>query len=258
MSSTRAPLPRPLPGWVVAAVSLFVVFHFFAVTAHVLGARSGPWLVPGIGPSPAEPPPFVGEQIKLATSRFYLQPLRLASDYHYMSNRVDMPQVELEAILRDEKGNVMQTLSFPSAKDNPWVRQRHALLAEQLGGDMPVPIPRGEMIPAKGQETEKLTVWYPPSPQEKKLVLRETEQHLVKDLIKDPSMQLSRPRDWTLLAARSYARYLCRKHGAASVTLVRKSNDPIMPALLFLPDELIPPGTFDTLASQFEEYRREN
>jgi hypothetical protein len=242
---------------VTVVVSIFVVVHFLAIGVHVLGARSGPWLVPGIGPSPAEGPPFTTDLNQRAT-RFYLEPLRLTGDYHYLSNRLDMPQVQFEAILRDDKGNVTQKLQFPDPKANAWVRHRQALLAEALGGDMPVMLPRGEMIPAKGKEAERITVWYPPSPDEKKLILRETEQHLVKDLIKGPDMQLSRPRDWSLIVARSYARYLCRTHGAASVTIVRNSRDPIMPAFLFLPEEAIMPGTFDTLASQFEEYRRDN
>jgi hypothetical protein len=257
MFTKRIAPARRLPGWVVAVVSLWIVAHFFAIGVHVLSARSGPWLVPNIGPSTAEGPPFATELSK-ETTRYYLQPLRMTSDYHYASNHVDSPAVYFEAKLKDDNGNVTQTLQFPAAKENAWLRHRHAVLAEGLGGDVPIPMPRGEMIPAKGQEAERVLLWYGADPKEKKLDLIEKEQHLIKDLFKDPSMQLSKPRDYTLLLARSYARYLCRKHGAASVQIVRYSRDPIMPALLFLPAEAIPPGTFDSLVSQFEEYRREN
>jgi hypothetical protein len=251
----RAPLARPLPGGVVVFASLFVVFHFFAINMYILAAPSGPWLVPGFGPSPALGPPFASELSK-ATTEYYLQPLRMAGNYHYSSNHVDMPSIVFEARLRDERGDVFKTLQFPSPKDNFWLRHRHAILAEGLGGDVPIPLPRGEMIPAQGQATQTLKLWYPADPQEKKLAIRETEQHLVKDLFKDPGMQLARPREWTLLLARSYARYLARAYGAASVQIIRNSRDPVMPALLF--GETVPPGTFETLVSQFEDYRRDN
>ncbi len=255
MVSIRPPLSRPLPLWAVAGLSLLILFHFTAVVVHVLAASSGPWLVPGLGPSEALGPAFAS-QIRQVTTDYYLQPLQLASEFHYASNRVDLPHVYFEARLKDDKGDV-ETLRFPGPKDSAAVRYRYRLLAEGLGGDIPIQMPRGEMIPAKGQENEKVILWYPPEPREKRLTLIEKEPHLVKDLVKDPGMELARPRKWTLLLAQSYARYLCRKHGAVSVELSRHSRNPIMPAMLFLPEDATMPGMFDTLVSQFEEYRCE-
>jgi hypothetical protein len=51
-------------------------------------------------------------------------------------------------------------------------------------------------------------------------------------------------------------RHLCREHGAASAELTRLSRQPIMPVVLFAEEP--PAGTFDTLVSTFEEYRRDN
>jgi hypothetical protein len=252
------PLPKTLPSSIVAVLSLCVVGHFFAVGAHVLAARSGPWLVPNFfTPSMAEGPTFA-TMIDQTTYRYYLQPLGMTGDFSYTSDRVDQPDVYFEARLRNEHGEVVKKLRFPSPEDSVWLRQCYSLLAEGLGGDAPVPVQQMVQIPAPGQESPRIKVWNPPVPMEKKLVLLETEQHKVKSLMKDPSMQLSKPREWTLLLARSYARHLCRQEKVASVELVRYSRDPIMPVVLLMPGDRMPAGTFDTLESQFEVYHREN
>jgi hypothetical protein len=258
MQPKRPLLAKPLPGWVVVLVSLFVVFHFLALGAHVLSARTGPWLVPSMGiPSMAEPPAFAA-LVDQRTREYYLRPLGLIGDYTYASDRGDMPEVYIEARLRNEQGDLIKTIRLPDKTDNAWLRQRHALLALGLGGDMPVPVQQMVQIPAPGQQSPKIKLWQPAGPMEKKLVLHETEQHLVKGLMKDPTMQLSRPREWTLLLARAYARYLCGQVKAASVELVRFHRDALSPVLLVLPGDQIPPGTFDTFESQFEVYTREN
>src|SRR5581483_3884133 len=97
--------------------------------------------------------------------------------------------------------DLVKTVRFPGPADNAWVRQCHALLAEGLGGDLPVPVVQMVNIPAPGQESQKVTVWYPPVPTEKKVVLKQTEQHQLKTLVKDPGMPLYRPREWAQLLA---------------------------------------------------------
>jgi hypothetical protein len=66
---------------------------------------------------------------------------------------------------------------------------------------------------------------------------------------------LSRPSDWSLLLARSYLRYLCQKHNAHSAELVRHSQEPVMPALMFSPEQ--PPETFVETQSNFGDLRRD-
>jgi hypothetical protein len=52
-----------------------------------------------------------------------------------------------------------------------------------------------------------------------------------------PEANLLRPTDWVLLLADSYARHLCREHGAARVELIRHSRSPISPVILVLPEQ---------------------
>ena len=41
------------------------------------------------------------------------------------------------------------------------------------------------------------------------------------------------PSPWSLLLARSYARHLCRLHGAHSAELTRHSRQPVSPEMMF-------------------------
>lgn len=245
--STRRP-PPPLPGWLVRVGSLAVAGHLFALGALVLAAPSGPWPSP-FGASVAIGPTFAG-QIEQVTTRYYLQPLRMTHNYHFLSNRPDTTAALFEARVKDDRGNEIATVRVPAAGDSPWVRARHTLLAQGLANDEPVQAPRGEVIPAPGRRMAKVTLWDAPpggGPQ----VLREVDLHLV-----PKDRPVSRPADWALLLARSYQRHLARRYGGATVELSRHSRSPVVPALLFLDEP--PPGTFDTLVSQFGEYRREN
>lgn len=254
--------PRPLPGALLLAASLFVAFHLLAVAILALAAPSGPWPTP-FGVSQALGPPFAG-RLSEVTTRYYLTPLRMTHNYHFLSNRPDAPEVAFEVKLKDADGVVRETLRFPPTRehprraesgwfdDNPWLRQRYALLALALGDDEPLPPPRGEEVPAPGQRASRVKVWKMDGPNSASLL--EVEQHLLKDVFKQQP-EVYRPRDWSLLLARAYQRHLARAHGAASVELVRFRRQAVMPALLFL--EQTPPGTFDTQTSTFEEYHRE-
>lgn len=258
----KPPAPRPLPGALLLAASLFVAFHLFALVVLVLSAPSGPWPTP-FGMSQALGPPFAG-RVSEVTTRYYLTPLRMTHNYHFLSNRPDVPDVAFEVKLKDESGAVRETLYFPPSKDqprrdgsawlydNPWLHQRYVLLAQALGDDEPVAPPRGEEIAAPGKQASRVKVWKMDGP--RSASLREVESHLLKDLFKEQP-EVYRPREWSLLLARAYLRHLAREQGAATAELVRSRRQPIMPALLFL--EQAPPGTFDTQTSTFEEYHRE-
>jgi hypothetical protein len=238
---------RPLPRWLTLGASGLIAFHLFTVVVLVLSAPSGPWPAP-FGVSQAIGPPFAG-QIAEVTTRYYLRPMCLTHNYHFLGNRPDVPDVFVNARLKDEAGHTLEKLEIPSTGDNPFLRYRHALLAQALAGDEPVEVPRGEVIPAPGQQMRKITVWNPTGPNT--LELRQMPVHLV-----PRDQPVSQPSPWSLILVRSYQRYLVRRSGAAAVELVRHSRQAVMPALLFLPEP--PRGTFDTLISTYEEYRRED
>jgi hypothetical protein len=60
-----------------------------------------------------------------------------------------------------------------------------------------------------------------------------------------------RPSEWSLILARSYGRYLCRTHGAASAEIVRHTREPVPPAVLF--GQETPPAVFNDLVANFGE-----
>jgi hypothetical protein len=247
MSAKRPLPPRPLPGWLILAATALVAFHLLAISVHVLAAPSGPWWVNPIGPSQALGPMFAGK-IEQVTTRYYLQPLQMTHNYHFLGNRPDAPGIFVEVRLKDASGRLIDTVRFPSAKDNPWLKVRHTMLAAHLGDDEPVQAQGPEQIAAPGHKAKTVKIWEGVAPN--KTVLHDVQTHLVP---KGPPV--FKPRDWSLILARSYARNLCREYGAASAEVTRHSRPPIMPAILFL--EEAPPGTFDTLVSTFEEYHSE-
>lgn len=247
MSIKRPLPPRPLPRWLVVGASVLVAFHFFAIGIHVLAAPSGPWLSP-FGPSQAIGPIFAG-RIDDVTRPYYLRPLHMTHNYHFIGNRPDAHGIALEVRLKDAQGHLIDTVRIPSQHENLWLRQRHDVMVSQLGEDEPVQLPGSVQIPAPGKAPETKKIWDPTGPNQ--TVLRAVEVHMI-----PKNQPMYRPRDWSQLVARSYARQLCRQYGAASAELIRHSRPPVQPSLLFI--EQPPPGTFDTLVSTFEEYHHEN
>jgi hypothetical protein len=240
MSAKRAFSPRPLPTWLMWVASGLIALHLFAVGILVLAAPSGPWPTP-FGPSQALPPAFAGRISDVSTA-YYLRPLHMMHNYHFMSNRPDQTAIFFEVRLKSEAGEVVKTLRFPEKGANAWVKQRQELLAQGLGDDEQVQAPRGEVIPAPGQKMERVPIWEPVG--ENQFALREVELHLI-----PKDRPVFRPREWSVLLVRSYLRHLCREYGAASAELTRHSRQAVMPALLYLP--AAPPGTYDTLQSTF-------
>jgi hypothetical protein len=248
MSSQRPLPPRPLPSWLVLGVSLFIAFHLFAVGMHVLAAPSGPWLSP-FGPSTAIGPIFAG-RIDEVTRPYYLRPLHMTHNYHFIGNRPDAPGIEIEVRLKDADGRLIKTVRFPTDQDNLWLRQRHTIMAAQLGDDEPVQAPGAVPIPAPGKAAETKKIWDPSPAGPNQMTLRAVPVHLI-----PKNQPVFRPRDWSQITARAYARHLCRENGAASAELVRRSRQPVQPSVLFMPEP--PANTFDTLVSTFEEYPHE-
>ncbi|MCC6421814.1 MAG: hypothetical protein IT429_26655 [Gemmataceae bacterium] len=246
MSPPASGAPRPLPTWLVVAGSAAIVFHLGTVATRALSAQSGMWFVPNFGPSMAEPPTFA-KVIDEVTNRNYLYPLKMTHDYHFPSNRPALPGIEFEARFKDRDGKLV-TLKFPDAKANPWVRHRQHVLAAALGNDIPVQPPQGEVIAAPGQEVRQVQIW--DIGPEGALQLKTVPEHLV-----PRNRPVARPNEWALLLARAYARYLAREYGAASVEIVRRSQDPIPPGVMFAP--VAPPANaFPVLVANFGELPR--
>jgi hypothetical protein len=259
MSDLPGPTPMALPRWIVAVVSVGVVLHFAALAVHVIAVPSGPWVVPPpVGVTMCDPPTFI-QPIARLVGPAYIMPLRFANNYHFQTNRPEIVDVAFEVRLKDRHGVVTKRW-FPDPEANFAVRFRQSLLAQELAQDMPVTLPRTEVIPPKGGRVPVVSYWDMPEksavPDKQKktedyeMRLVEMPQHLA-----PKSRELFKPRDWSLLLARSYMRYLIRHtDGAASAELVRVVKNTVLPENMILDEPL--PGTFQPSASNFGEVKR--
>jgi len=242
MPHSMADAVSPLPRWLVVLASLAIVAHLVAIGGRVLSAQSGPW-VTQMGPSQAVAPEFA-QEIDRVCSPSYLKPLRMTHDYHFPSNRPELPGVYFEAILKDEAGKVTKTIRFPDDRENFWIRQRQLLLARALADDIPVQPPPGEAIAAPRQQAPSVEIW-DLSP-DKTLRLRSVPEHLV-----PRDHPVFRASEWSKILARAYGRYLCRVHGAASAQVFRHTKEPMLSGALLV-DEASP----EELVAAFEEVKR--
>ncbi|MCS6975913.1 MAG: hypothetical protein NZM31_02730 [Gemmatales bacterium] len=231
----------PLPRWMTVIGSLVLGFHLMALLILVLAAPSGPWPTP-FGADMALAPWFAGKLNDFFLP-YYLKPLKLTHNYHFLTNRTSTTGVYFTAKLRDAKGEVFLTVEVPDANANAFVRHRQSLLARGLGDDQPVPPMMGESVAAPNQQVNRIKIWDMADGKPRELILREIPEHLVpRDR---PVMKTS---DWTELLVRSYVRYLARRYQAGSVEIVRHSQEPIPPAAL-IGD--FPAQAFDELISNF-------
>jgi hypothetical protein len=234
----------PVPRWLIIVGSVAIVFHLSAVIVGALAAPSGPW--PSMeGRSMATPPQFAFSIQQQLTG--YLKAVHMTHNYHFADNNPSMPGIYFEARLKDDKGAEIATLKFPDDNANRWLRHRQLLLARVLGDDQPAMPPQSESVPAPGQKVPTIEVWEMVEPQ--KLKLETKPQHLL------PRNQMSiRPSEWSMLAVKSYARYLGRTHGAKTVEIIRHSKDPYPPMVLYTDN--LPQGAFEELVSNFGELPR--
>lgn len=247
MPKAPPPSTRPLPGWLVLVGSVLVAFHFFAILMHVLAAPSGPWMT-RFGPDTAVGPFFAqGPNERLRP--YYLLPLKMTHTYHFATNRPEVMGVFFEVRLKDRQGKPMATMRFPDREANFWVRHRQAILAQSLAADVPVQPRPGEAIPAPGQKAPTVTIWEP-VPDERMLRLETIPEHKI-----PRNRPVERPSELSLVLARSYARYVCRKYGAASAELVRRTRPAILSGIVLI--EPLPPDVFEDLACNFGEHEVE-
>ncbi len=235
--------PKPLPKGLVVAGSVAIALHLIALVTLVLAAPSGPWPTQ-FGSSPSIPPPFVQGPNNFFVE-VYWRPLRMTHNYHFISNRPEQPAVRFEVKLKDALGQI-QTRVFPDPKANFWVRQRQELLAQKLMEDSQVQPPTTEVVPGVNQPMPTKKVWQ--GEPGKPLVLDDVPIHLI-----PRDRPVFEPSQWSQVVAKSYMRFLCRKHGAAGAELIRQSHGPIRPENLLLGNIL--PGTFDPpMLSNFGEF----
>ena len=248
MSDLLRPTPRTLPRWIVAVVSVGVVLHFGALLTHVIAVPSGPWVVPPpVGVTMCDAPTFI-QPIARVVLPAYLSPLRFANNYHFQTDRPEVVDVAFEIRIKDRQGVVTKRW-FPDPDANFAVRFRQSLLAQELAQDMPVQLPRTEVIPAIGKKVPMVSYW-DMKPEDKEMRLVESPQHLA-----PKSRELYKPRDWSLLLARSYMRYMIRRtDGAVSAELVRVVKNTVLPENMILDEPL--PGTFTPNAASFGEVKR--
>jgi hypothetical protein len=232
-----------LPSWLVVLGSAAIAGHLLAVVAMVLAAPSGPW-PSAVGSALSTPPQFAYSLNNLIPAE-YLKSLGMTNDYHFFRNRPVLPGVSFEVRLQDEAGSHLATVKFPESHSNFWVRHRQSLLARGLADDQPVEPPQGEMIPAPNRSVPTVQVW--DIAEKGGLELRKVQEHLV-----PRDRPVFRPSERSLLLARSYIRHLCRTNGAAKAELIRHTQEPIPPAVMFMSDQTST-GAFNELISNFGE-----
>jgi len=220
---TEQPFALP-PKWVLVGGSIVLLFHLFAVLIAAFDATSGPWPTQ-MGPSPAEPPPFAYHTAEYVTLP-YTRLIKMASSFHFYSNKQESQEILFEARLKNESGKVIKTFRFPDPSANPWLRHRQRLLAQQLGNDEPLPPQEGVKLSPSGQQLPKLRWWQPAG--EKRLVLREDTPNAA-----PRAQQSMQPSTLSYIMANSYARYVSRKGQAGKVEIIREWFDPINPVVLF-------------------------
>lgn len=251
------PFPaRPLPRKLIIIGSIGIIVHLSALAVLVVAAESGPWPTPFNVASPAPEPEFIKGFGEFA-SRAYLRPVHLTANYHFPSNRPELPHVYFEVRLKDKDGKPItdargnpKVFKFPEENANFWVRQRQSLLAQGLGEDQPVQLAQSVQIPSPLK-----TVWYAANMRGERKLEQKEERELQKMRSEQGIMMFPRPSGWSLMLAKSYARHMCRTHGAAKVEIVRHSREPILPAILLPtppPAEMFE-GSFTTLVCNFGE-----
>jgi hypothetical protein len=223
--------------------SVFAVAHLLAVGLFALAAQSGPWPT-NFGASESPGPAFAGEISTKITYPYYLQPLRMTHNYHFGSNRPPQFAAYFEVQLKDERGMVFKTLTFPDEKANFWVRHRQSILAQGLAEDQPVQL--GSEVLGKGGEIPVIEIWEMGEGQTLHLVKKQ------KNLV-PRDRPVVRPSEWSKLLAQSYMRHLCKEYQADSAELIRHSRELVMPMDMFVPR----PDALNELKSNFGEYRRE-
>jgi hypothetical protein len=238
MSQLSSQPDARIPRWLVWVGSLAIIGHFGMLTVNALAAPSGPWPDDGI-----IGPPFLAAETSDAFARDYLGLLRLSLNYHLFANREPANQgVYLEFRLKDEQDKELARAKLPDDDANVWVRHRQLVLIQIFASDQLITPPLSEVIAAPGREVPTVQFW-------EEGLLRTTDINQI-----PRNRPVFAPSQWTFLFARSYARYLCRQHGAAKVEVLRHHQDPMRPNVLTR--EGVSAKEFEERISNFGEFAR--
>ena len=148
------------------------------------------------------------------------------------------------------------------------MRQRQELLARALAPDQPTEPSGQEVVPAPGQKAPTADVWLTREDVIPDAAAGTTKLDFLADDSKQPiqlrlqtlplhlvprGRDVMKPSDFSVVAARSYARSLCRQYGAASAEIVRHTREPISPVVLLKAEP--PADTFEELQASFGEVK---
>lgn len=243
MAQSTSQAAADVPRWLIIVGSVAIGFHLTAITVGALLGEGPPWTMDGM---PSPPPQFALSLDNVTGS--YRRATKFTHNYHFLSNRPEIG-IKFEVRLADKDGKELGTFQFPDKTANTWVHQRQLLLAQNLGNDPQVTPPQSEEIAAPNQGAQVEQIWE--QGENRKLVIKSVPRHLV-----PRDHPVFQPSEWSMLVARSYVRYLCRLHGAASGEISRIHQDPIPP--MVLSTDFQAGGVDDAMTSVFGEFKADN
>jgi hypothetical protein len=232
-----------IPRWLIWVGTAAIVLHLGAVGVNTLAAPSGPW---ADNDGTVIRPPLLPALLSETVFGNYLKSLRLDKNYHVLANHPPASTaVWLEFQLKDDEGRALESIRVPDDEASCWVRHRQSILTVPFASDEPLPMPQGEVIAAPGQDVPKVQFWDMQKGQLKLITIDKNQ--IPRD------HPVLRPSDFSIILARSYARYLCRTHGAARLELLRHHQDRIRPYVL---NEPVPTGAFTEIVSEYGEFSK--
>ncbi|MFO0944393.1 MAG: hypothetical protein U1D30_00375 [Planctomycetota bacterium] len=238
--------PAGLPLWVKVVGSVLIGGHLAAVGAMVLAAPSGPWPTED-GAGWATPPHFATPINNAADS--YLKGIKFTHNYHFTENDVANPHsgsggaARLEIHLRDAQDKEIAVLQIPDPNARGAVRFYQSLLAAGLNDDDILEPRPGEFVPAPNQPIPTVRFWE--MSEGRKAKISTMQEHLI-----PRDRPTFGPSEKSIILARSYARYLCKAHGAKSAEIIRHTKQYIPPDVMFF-DAPPPEGEFDEVHMNF-------
>lgn len=237
------------PTWMIWAGSAVIAVHLLMVVIGAAAAASGPWPETGmVGP------PQLAISLYDNFAQEYLQCVKMTHNYHFATNRPHIPGNSFEVRLKDKEGREIATVQFPEDNANPWVRHRQELLALWLADDQAVQLRMGEKVAAPNQEPPAVQYWEEQRREKAYEPLVRTLQTKPEHLVDRERGMPLRPSERSLILARSYLRFLCRKHGAASAEMSWRYYRPLSSNDGSNPD--IPDSAIDLTINHFGELPR--
>ncbi|HMP02892.1 MAG TPA: hypothetical protein PKD86_09190 [Gemmatales bacterium] len=215
--------PAQVPGWAKLLGSLAIAFHLLAVVVAALDAPSGPWPTP-MGPQRGDPPAFafqIAEHLTLPYAQF----VKVAGAYRFESNRLEVPDIQVEARVRDAEGRVVANVKLPDPTAPLAVQYRQKLLVTWLRFDQPLPPPQSVLLAPQGGVLPKVRWWEPDGDRRMRLIEDDANSVPRNRPVMEPMPSAYR-------LATAVARHLCRAHGGDRAEIVRLYRDPIPPAVL--------------------------